>query len=109
MILLHALLVPEEQYNAEDEEMRDNFDWWASGDYVVNVLYDATIDRVVYHEDNVHGHPDDFIEGYTHCLRNRGLPLDVHKAVIVLPQRVNEYNYIEICPYVRDSIELLEN
>lgn len=105
MTLLHVLFMPEEQYNTEQEEWRDDFDYWEYDGYTVNALYDVTTDCIAY----IHGRPEDFIEGYTHCLRNRGLPLDVHKAVIVLPQRVNEYNYIEICPYVRDSIELLEN
>lgn len=61
------------------------------GDYIVYCIFDYEADKIIYLEDNTHGHPCDFLYGFLHGIKACGFEVETHEDVLFL----NEGE----CPY----------
>lgn len=96
--ILKRILVFNEN-ELEGEEMR-TFNYLESGDYTVNLIMDN--DRCCFLDDNIHDHPDSFIEGYERALANLFgfVGYDYIQGVLIVPNDVHTYSFEEIKPYL---------
>ena len=109
--LVFAVIVNENDMTEWEKEnlAQCDFYYWASGDYMTHVLYDTLIDQVVYHEDNTHGHPEDFLEGYVMALRATKIDTEVDERVAYIDNEYDENNYIDMCRLMRENYKTDSN
>jgi hypothetical protein len=96
--ILKRILVFNEN-ELEGEDMR-TFCYLESGDYTVNLIMDN--DNYCFLDDNIHSHPDSFIEGYEKALVNLFgfVGYEYIQGVLVVPNGVYTYSFEEIKPYL---------
>jgi len=57
------------------------FDDIQCGDYAQTALIDEDQKYIIYWNDNIHGHPDDFIDGFTSALEHLDIEYSLEKEV----------------------------
>lgn len=81
------------------------WDYLASGDYVVHAIYDETNDEIIDLNDNIHGHPDSIIDGAEVGIRCCGATMTSEEKVIVLPKGDCAYNYTHVLKAIREAVK----
>lgn len=71
------------------------------GDYIVYCIFDYEADKIVYLEDNTHGHPCDFLYGFLHGIKSCEFEVETHEVVLFL----NEGE----CPYKTEDVRAAIN
>jgi hypothetical protein len=98
--LIHAIVLNADEY---DEGL--TFDDAGCGDYVYHALFDLEGDRCIYHEDNIHGNPEGFLEGLIAGVELAGDDLKIVEALIFLNDGELDRNYIDACVGIRRWIK----
>lgn len=94
----------------EAESIRKNnesmeWDYLASGDYVVHAIYDETNDEIIYLNDNIHGHPDTIIEGAEVGIRCCGATMTSEEKVVILAEGECAYNHTHVLKAIREAVK----
>ena len=97
--LIHAIVLNDYEY---DESL--TFDT-VDGDYTTHALFDYEGDRCIYHEDNTHGNPEDFLDGLIAGVKLTGNSLEIVEALIFLDSGELDSNYIDVCTAIRRRIK----
>lgn len=97
--LIHAIILNADEY---DEGL--TFDT-VDGDYITHALFDYESDRCIYHEDNIHGNPEVFLDGLIVGVEITGDDLEIVEALIFLNDGEHDSNYIDVCTAIRRWIE----
>ena len=99
------VLTHEEAENIKKYNESMEWDYLASGDYVVHAIYDETNDEIIYLNDNIHGHPDSIIDGAAVGIRCCGATMTSEERVIVLPEGDCAYNYSHVLKAIREAVK----
>lgn len=94
--LIHAIILEADLY---DEGM--DFNDAAFGDYIVHAIYDCDTETCIFHNDNIHDNPDDFLEGVCEGVRLAAADVVIEQAVIFLEEDEDPYNFIDVCRAIR--------
>lgn len=97
--LIHAIILNADEY---DEGL--TFDT-VDGDYITHALFDYESDRCVYHDDNTHGNPEEFLDGLIVGVELAGDDLEIVEALVVLNDDELDSNFIDACAGIRRWIE----
>lgn len=79
------------------------------GDYIYHALFDLEGDRCIYHEDNMHGDPYEFLNGLIAGVKLAGDDLNIVEALIFLNDDELDSNYIDVCTAIRRWIKEKSN
>lgn len=80
--------------NDKDEKRNlHNYDYWQRYDYAVTAI--MVEESLIFLDDNIYSHPDDFLEGVIAGLE-KYFPLSFTKDVLLLDEDVHEYNKTEV-------------
>lgn len=106
IFLIHAIIL---SYD-EAEEIRKiggsfDFDVCASGDYAVNAIYDERHEEVIYIEDNIHGRPDEILEGIKIGIEAAGGVSEVEEMVVILPKGEDPYSVSAATKAIREAVK----
>lgn len=104
--LIHAIILSHDE--AEDirkEGGSFDFDICASGDYIVHAVYDKYNQEVIYLEDNIHGRPDEVLEGIEIGLRTASRLVSIQEMVLELPKGADPYSYTAVVQALREAVE----
>ena len=85
----------------------ESMEWYylASGDYVVHAIYDETNDKIVYLNDNIHGHPDTIIDGAEVGIRCCGATMTSEKKVVILAKGECAYNHALVLRAIHEAVK----
>ena len=100
IVLTHEEAEDIKKYNEPME-----WDYLASGDYIVHAIYDETNDEIIYLNDNIHGHPDSIIDGAEVGIRCCGATMTSEERVIILPEGDCAYNYSHVLKAIREAVK----
>lgn len=81
------------------------WDYLASGDYVVHAIYDETNDEIIYLNDNIHGHPDTIIDGAEVGIRCCGATMTSEERVVILAEGECAYNHAHVLKAIRETVK----
>ena len=81
------------------------WDYLASGDYVVHAIYDETNDKIIYLNDNTHGHPDIIIDGAEVGIRCCGATMTSEEKIVILTKGECAYNYAHVLRAIREAVK----
>lgn len=81
------------------------WDYLASGDYVVHAIYDETNDEIIYLNDNIHGHPDSIIDGAEVGIRCCGATMTSEEKVVILAKGECAYNHAHVLKAIREAVK----
>lgn len=98
--LIYAIILNADEY---DEGL--TFYDAGCGDYIYHALFDLEGDRCIYHEDNMHGYPDEFLNGVVAGVELAGDELKIVEALVFLNEGERDYCFIDICSGIRRWIK----
>ena len=105
MFLIHAIVLSyEEAEYIRKEGGSFDFDICASGDYAVNAIYDERHEEIIYLEDNIHGRPDEVLEGIKIGIEAAGGVPEVEEMVVILPKGADPYSISEATKAIREAV-----
>ena len=85
------------------------WDYLASGDYVVHAIYDETNDEIIYLNDNIHGHPDSIIDGAAVGIRCCGATMTSEQMVVALNEGECSYNHSHVLSAIREVLGIYDD
>lgn len=98
--LIHAIILNADEY---DEGL--TFDDAGCGDYIYHALFDYESDRCIYHQDNIHGDPETFLDGLIVGVEITGDDIEMVEALIFLNDDELDSNYLDVCAALRRWID----
>jgi hypothetical protein len=106
MFLIHAIVLSyEEAEYIRKEGGSFDFDICASGDYAVNAIYDERHEEIIYLEDNIHGRPDEVLEGIKIGIEAAGGVPEVEEMVIILPKGADPYSISAVTKAMWEAVK----
>lgn len=106
MFLDHAIILSHEEAEYIRKEGGSfDFDICASGDYAVNAIYDERHEEVIYIEDNIHGRPDEVLEGIKIGIEAAGGVPEVTEMVLILPKGEDPYSVSAVTKAFREAVK----
>ena len=97
--IIHAIILNADEY---DEGL--TFDT-VDGDYITHALFDYESDRCIYHQDNTHGNPEEFLDGLVHGIALCEDYPNIVQALVFLNDDERDYCLIDVCSGIRRWIE----
>lgn len=95
-------------YEEAEDIVKNNesmeWDILASGDYIVHAIYDETNDKIIYLNDNIHGHPDSIIDGAAVGIHCCGATMTSEQMVVVLHEGECSYNHTHVLNAIREAV-----
>lgn len=105
IFLDHAIILSyDEAESIRKEGGSFDFDICASGDYAVNAIYDERHEEVLYVEDNIHGRPDEVLEGIKIGIEAMGGTAEVTEMVLILPKGEDPYSISAVTKAFRKAV-----
>lgn len=98
--IIHAIVLNADEY---DEGL--TFDDAGCGDYIYHALFDLEGDHCIYHEDNMHGNPENFLDGLVHGIALCGDYPNIVEALVFLNDNERDYCFIDVCSGIRRWIK----
>lgn len=106
MFLDHAIILSHEEADYIRKEGGSfDFDICASCDYAVNAIYDERHEEVIYIEDNIHGRPDEVLEGIKIGIEAAGGVPEVTEMVLILPKGEDPYSISAVTKAFREAVK----
>lgn len=86
-----------------------DWDYLASGDYVVHAIYNENDDEIIYLNDNIHGHPNTIIDGAEVGIRCCGATMTSEQMVVALSEGQSSYNHNHVLSAIREVLGIYDD
>lgn len=94
--LIHAVIVETNHYR---EGM--TFNEAAEGDYIWHAIFDINKDLCIFHNNNIHKEPNQFLQGIELGAHLANTSIDITKIVLPLQTDEMKSNFIDVCTALR--------